>query len=75
VRLVVQTVGGEEGELVRVLAHRGHAHAARVVEVHVRQLVRQSLDLQREGEHYYSLCEPTGVGISFLDCFYTKYTQ
>lgn len=46
VRLGVQAVGGQEGELVRVLAHGGHAHVARAVEVHVRQLVRQALDLQ-----------------------------
>lgn len=47
VRLVVQRVGGEEGQLVRVLANRRHAHLRRAVEVQVRQLVRQQLHLQR----------------------------
>lgn len=46
VRLVVQRVGGEEGQLVRVLANRRHAHLRRAVEVQVRQLVRQQLHLQ-----------------------------
>lgn len=42
----VQAVGGQEGELVRVLAHGGDAHLARAVEVHVSQLVRQPLNLK-----------------------------
>lgn len=45
-RLVVQAVGSEERQLVRVLAHGGHADRRRVVEIHVRQLVCQQLHLE-----------------------------
>lgn len=46
VRLAMQAVGGQEGQLVRILADGRHAHLRRRVEVHVRQLVREALDLQ-----------------------------
>lgn len=47
-RHCVQTVAGEESELVRVLAHRGHSHLVGAVEVHVGQLVREALDLNKK---------------------------
>lgn len=48
----MERLSGEEGELVRVLTHGRHADLVRRVEVHVRQLVRETLDLRNgDGGH------------------------